>query len=452
MNNSIIATSIQINDKCNLRCSHCVAYESDQITQSMELKDFKSTIFKLKNYGLKQVAFILKEPMMYPDIFEAIRYCSNSGMETEIITNGTLISKENVGQLIESGITVINISIEGISDKTNDSIRGKGTFNKVIENIKLLQNECDRRRTFIPIVIKLTLNTFNMHEVQDMAMYFQNLGINEVRFNAITLEGNAKNNTGIKLSNKELSDCVEVLVSSYSQIKNLQYSIVLNSLRPLAYIYYNIKYKLNLMVNYPSCISLHKTFSLNAQGSIYACSNNYNEIERNDKKVIQIPNSDSLQADDITEFLSQNKKFHDESKRIFNMEKLCPSCLLNLKCQPCQLKEQEQVVQIIDDCNFYMSKIKKLVTGATVFVLELKNSAYITIEENTYVCVNAYPNGKYFINNISNEKSQWILKEVVSSGKCLINNLDRDEDIKNTVLRLLLTDCFYIDKTVEEII
>ena len=397
----------------------------------------------LKKYGLKQVAFILKEPMLYPDIIGAIKYCCTNNIETEIITNGTLIDENNVGELVESGITVINISIEGISNKTNDCIRGKGTLKKVVKSIKLLKKECENRKIFIPIVIKMTLNAFNTMEVQYMAEYFKDLGIAEVRFNAITLEGNAKNNVYLKLDKNSLMDCVDQILSSYSRIVNPQYTIEINSLCPSAYIFYNLKYKLNLMISYPSCISMHRTFSLDAGGTIYACSNNYTEIDGYGNKIYKIPNSDLLASKSITDFLKDNEKFHQESSKIYNMKEICPNCILNTKCQPCHLKEEEKVNEMIEECYFYQEQIKKLIKKETNLVIRLKKSAYILKEKNIYTCINTYPNGKSFGNNISNKKYQHIIDKIIFREYCYIKKLS-DEKIE-IILQLLLTDCFCLE-------
>ena len=140
--------SIQVNSRCNLCCKHCVAENLNEINKEADINLMKKRILGLTKFGLKQVVIILKEPLMYKNIFDLISFCKEKGIETEIITNGTLLTYNIVCKLIESGINVVNISLEGVTSKSNDYIRGTGSFSSAMNGLQLLQREIHNKKLF----------------------------------------------------------------------------------------------------------------------------------------------------------------------------------------------------------------------------------------------------------------------------------------------------------------
>ncbi|MGF7019129.1 MoaA/NifB/PqqE/SkfB family radical SAM enzyme [Lachnospiraceae bacterium PF1-21] len=444
MGKIIKSIGVQINDKCNLKCEHCVAYESEVIRQELELKDLKKIIKKLKFYGLQQVAFILKEPMVYKDIIDAIEFCNNRDMETEIITNGTLLNEEKIFGLIEAGLTSLNISLEGISSESNDLIRGIGTFNTVIDNLELFNTIGILKERFIPIILKMTLNSYSVNEVEKMPLFFQKLNVNEVRINTLFLQGKARDNPQLMLSKEKAEKGVEKLLIAYKSIDNPKYTLVISSMRPLAYIYYNLKYSINLMVSYTSCMSDNEAFSLSDEGIIYSCADNKKYIIKENNEYQKIPNCDLLDNSDIESFLSENKLFHLDSKNSYNMKEICEECGFNDKCQPCGLKSYEEVNTFIKDCAYYREKIEKLIRKKTRFGkgirITLKESAYIVEDNMRYKLVNSYQNGRSIITYIKENDLKGVVDRLCESMTVTIEG----EANSCELVRLLLTDCFLL--------
>ena len=246
--------SIQVNSRCNLCCKHCVAENLNEINKEADINLMKKRILGLTKFGLKQVVIILKEPLMYKNIFDLISFCKEKGIETEIITNGTLLTYNIVCKLIESGINVVNISLEGVTSKSNDYIRGTGSFSSAMNGLQLLQREIHNKKLFKPIIIKMTLNSQNKNEWKQFAEYFDKLNINEVIINSITVAGRAQKYDFLKLDDNEYEELVDKIYHRYALLNNPSYILFVHSLRPLAYIFFNIKYNMNSMVCFPDCV------------------------------------------------------------------------------------------------------------------------------------------------------------------------------------------------------
>lgn len=157
-NNYPIQLDFELNYSCNLSCPMC--------TWSIESKKGKgkNTWFSFDTYkkivsdgvnnGLKAVRLnYINEPLIRKDITKFIRYAKSVGIvEVYLSTNGTLLTKSFSRDLIESGLTKIQISIDAVNSKTYDKIRKGGDYNKIVRNVVDLVNIRDKMNLIEPQV------------------------------------------------------------------------------------------------------------------------------------------------------------------------------------------------------------------------------------------------------------------------------------------------------------
>jgi sulfatase maturation enzyme AslB (radical SAM superfamily) len=75
---------------------------------------------------------------MYLRVFELIKYLHAKSVQVRILTNATLLTSKKCKE-IKNLVSEIGISVDGINAKSNDYVRGKGTFNlimKAVENLR----------------------------------------------------------------------------------------------------------------------------------------------------------------------------------------------------------------------------------------------------------------------------------------------------------------------------
>jgi len=58
-----------------------------------------------------------------------------------ITTNGTMIGPEQASKLKNSGVDYVQISVESPVESEHDALRGKGTFKKCLESLRLLKEQ-----------------------------------------------------------------------------------------------------------------------------------------------------------------------------------------------------------------------------------------------------------------------------------------------------------------------
>jgi len=124
---------VNITNNCNLRCKHCFVFRNGTPNNTLKNEiSAKEMIKMIKVYKRKHAIFRMLwmggEPLLRTDV---LRLGVKIFPQNVIATNGTL-------PLINLGPKVKwTISLDG-PEEINDEIRGKGSFKKVIQNLKSL--------------------------------------------------------------------------------------------------------------------------------------------------------------------------------------------------------------------------------------------------------------------------------------------------------------------------
>lgn len=137
---------------CNFKCYYCmhsthdqkegVFYQKGHKMQHMDLEDYKVLIEQLKELGVTRIVFSgLGEPLMNPRFPEFVAYAVDAKIaeRIEVLTNGALITPAYADALIAAGITNINISVQGLDEKTYENVCGINLdFAQFIHNLTYL--------------------------------------------------------------------------------------------------------------------------------------------------------------------------------------------------------------------------------------------------------------------------------------------------------------------------
>ena len=121
---------------CNLRCKGCWAAEyGHQLNLSYE--DMDSLVTQAEELGIHAFLMTGGEPTVrIKDIWKLCEAHPHSYFQA--FTNGTLINQQFCDDLLRVGNFTVNISVEGFAE-ANDSRRGAGDFDKVMQAMDLLK-------------------------------------------------------------------------------------------------------------------------------------------------------------------------------------------------------------------------------------------------------------------------------------------------------------------------
>ena len=161
---------------CNLRCSHCYHNREgnehanhSQGTNLMNFQEVKGMIDDLKN--LTQIwnfspKFQISggEPLLRKDLMKILEYTFSLGIETRLLTNGTLISESKSKELYKRGIERLQISLDG-NEEIHNKIRGKNyAYNQAIQGIKNCNN------AGILVNVSMTLMQSNKTDLENVVV------------------------------------------------------------------------------------------------------------------------------------------------------------------------------------------------------------------------------------------------------------------------------------------
>lgn len=118
--------TIAVTNDCNMQCKDCYV---GQKKEYLDFDKFQNKILKeFMEAGGKSIGFSGGEPLLYPQIFPSIRLAKQNGLETSLVTNGILLTKEKAKKLKDAGLDRIQISLDAGNPEPNDALRQKGAF------------------------------------------------------------------------------------------------------------------------------------------------------------------------------------------------------------------------------------------------------------------------------------------------------------------------------------
>jgi len=92
---------IELTDRCNERCIHCYAESSPECSNQLGLNEIKSILKEARTLGNPAVQFTGGDPLIHPNIVEAVATASDLGHKTlEIYTNGLALSDAVLKRLL----------------------------------------------------------------------------------------------------------------------------------------------------------------------------------------------------------------------------------------------------------------------------------------------------------------------------------------------------------------
>ncbi|MBP7652463.1 radical SAM protein [Candidatus Dependentiae bacterium] len=124
---------LSVTNRCNFNCTYCYGeYSKRNNFEEFTTREIIDILDELKKLGTVLLQIQGGEPLIRNDIREILLYASKLKFNLDLITNGTLISK-NIDAI--KCLDSICISLDG-REKTNDKNRGAGSFYKIIDGIK----------------------------------------------------------------------------------------------------------------------------------------------------------------------------------------------------------------------------------------------------------------------------------------------------------------------------
>lgn len=197
---------------CNFRCGYCIhaldrslhGYISNKTV--MDLDFFKKVIddMKVARWKIKMLRFAaIGEPLLHKDIAKMVAYAKKADIaeSIDIVTNGSLLTRELSDELVKAGLTRLRISLEGLSSQDYKKHASVDVdFETMVENIRYFYEHCGDTKVYIKIIDYMVPDTQTQDKFHKMfqplchSLAIEHLTptIEEIDYNE--LSGNRENN------------------------------------------------------------------------------------------------------------------------------------------------------------------------------------------------------------------------------------------------------------------
>ncbi len=324
-NPSPITIEIDPSNTCNHSCPFCISghlhlkkykgteYFNRTILNKNTFHDLIKDLVKLNIEAINWTGG--GEPTQNPYLGEAIKFIKkNSSIEMGMFSNGTLLEKMNLMDIVVDCLKWIRISIDAGTALSYDKLRvtnKSNNFDTVIKNIKKIVDLKNKKKSNITIGVGFVVTEDNYNEILDFANIFKEIGVDYCQYKPeiIQIERQQKN-----------SDLGRVQISSDFWIKKV-INLLDQAKQTLGKKFECNDYKIDDLIidvkkygrNYKECIGSQFQPCVGADGNVYVCTNHrghkkYSYGNVNEKKFSDIWN-DLKKRQSVMELINKKEKF-----------------------------------------------------------------------------------------------------------------------------------------------
>jgi MoaA/NifB/PqqE/SkfB family radical SAM enzyme len=145
--NTLKRVYVEVTNRCNLTCSTCMRNVWDVKYGHMTDETFDLILLGLGDFLEKPELFFggYGEPLSHPKLLEMIERAKKLGHRVSLITNGILLTESTTQRLIETGLDMLWVSLDGASPECYTDVRPGDSLPLVIDNLTRLRTQKHQR-------------------------------------------------------------------------------------------------------------------------------------------------------------------------------------------------------------------------------------------------------------------------------------------------------------------
>jgi sulfatase maturation enzyme AslB (radical SAM superfamily) len=161
------------NFDCNLACDYCCVRSSPQTDRrALGIDNVRRLASEAVDAGVSELILTGGEPFLLPDLDEVVEVCT-SRLPTTLLTNGMLFKGMRLERLrrMDRERLTLQISVDSPTPEVHDSHRGKRSWERAIDGIRIAHEEGFR------VKVAATLPAEQVHELEPFHDFLDSIGI-----------------------------------------------------------------------------------------------------------------------------------------------------------------------------------------------------------------------------------------------------------------------------------
>lgn len=192
---------LDLSERCNLKCTMCYFSSTDRLRfapydvslasdGNMPVEVFERLASEFFPHARRVALACATEPMMNPRFRELVRIAGRYGVpDLWFPTNLLALTEANAEAIVEAGVNVVGVSIDGITPATYEKIRVGATWERLMAKLQLLRDVRQAKGANRPAIRMIfTWMQSNRAELRGVPAFAAGIGATEldVRFVALT--------------------------------------------------------------------------------------------------------------------------------------------------------------------------------------------------------------------------------------------------------------------------
>jgi MoaA/NifB/PqqE/SkfB family radical SAM enzyme len=176
--------------RCDLRCKICETWKTwSKSEKELKFRELTRIINEIGRWGVSNISFAGGEPLFRKDdLLKCIRLAKKWNVTTHVTSNAQMMTKEVAEQLVSSGLDYLQFSLDGAKEETNDYIRGKGIYKKIMKAIEEIETAKQKLGSDLKLSLTTVVTNTNIDELLDIVKIVEDIGLHEVSFNPYNLD------------------------------------------------------------------------------------------------------------------------------------------------------------------------------------------------------------------------------------------------------------------------
>jgi MoaA/NifB/PqqE/SkfB family radical SAM enzyme len=175
---------------CTLSCPLCPTGQraNGRRNGMMKWETYQRIVDELSPWLYRIRLYNWGEPLLHPDIYRMISYARQKNIGTELSSNLNVTEPADAQKLVESGLELLIVSLDGADAATYGEYRVGGDFDKVCRNVKAIAEARRRLGSRYPLIeIQCLIMRDNEHQRQQMVTLSRSMGADRLRFGPVTI-------------------------------------------------------------------------------------------------------------------------------------------------------------------------------------------------------------------------------------------------------------------------